>query len=77
MSLVDRLKTPPAPEPSRTRLDAWIDSLPDDSREAVQAAILNPAWSHVALRAVLIAEGAPKVADTTFGVWRRKHGYTS
>ncbi len=74
MSLADKLATPPT-TPSQTKLDKWLNALPTVDRDAVEAAILNTDWRHTDLQAALIAEGAPKVADTTFGVWRRSKGW--
>jgi len=73
MSLVTRLAAPPAPKASRSVLDTWIEKLNTQDRAAVEAAILNPEWRHIDLKRVLEAEGAPKIAETTFGAWRRKH----
>lgn len=76
MSLADRLAEPPAPKATQTVLDRWFDALSEKDREAVTRAILDPAWRHVDLQRELEAEGAPKIADTTFGSWRRRHGFT-
>lgn len=75
VSLATRLAEPPAPKTTQTILDRWIDSLPAADQEAVRKAILDPAWRHVDLQKVLEDEGAPKIAETTFGDWRRKRGY--
>ena len=72
MSLVNRLATPPAAKGSQSVLDLWVEKLSDKDRKAVEAAILDPQWRHIDLQRVLEAEGAPKIADTTFGAWRRK-----
>lgn len=72
MSLTDRLATPPAPKPGSSRLDVWVDGLPKKDRDAVLKAVLDPQWRHIDLQHVLEAEGAPKMADTSFGAWRRK-----
>lgn len=75
VSLADKLANPPARvTPGRSILDTWVDALPETEQAAVNAAIINPAWGHVALLELLKAEGAPAVADTTFGDWRRKKG---
>jgi hypothetical protein len=74
VSLANRLATPPAPKTPQTVMDRWLDSLNETDREAVLAAVVNPEWRHVDLLATLIDEGAPAVADTTFGTWRRKQG---
>lgn len=71
MSLASRLAAPPAPKGSKTVLDVWVDGLDEKDRAAVDAAVRNPEWRHVDLQRVFQAEGAPKVADTTFGAWRR------
>lgn len=76
MSLSSRLAAPPAPKTTQTVLDRWVDSLTETDRAAVTRAILDPAWRHVDLQRELEAEGAPKVADTSFGSWRRRHGFT-
>lgn len=72
MSLADRLATPPAPKASKTALDVWVDTLPKKDQDAVHKAIRDPQWRHIDLQQAFEAEGAPKVADTTFGAWRRK-----
>lgn len=76
MSLVNRLAAPPAPKTNQTILDRWLDELPAVDHEAVSKALIDPAWRHIDLLAALIEEGMPEVADTTFGVWRRRNGYT-
>lgn len=76
MSLVQRLAAPPAPKTNQTILDRWLDELPAVDYEAVTKALVDPAWRHVDLLAALIEEGMPEVADTTFGTWRRRNGYT-
>lgn len=72
MSLADKLATPPARKAGTSTLDRWVDSLPVADREAVEKAVRDPDWRHVDLRRVLADAGAPVVADTTFGAWRRK-----
>ena len=75
MSLASLLATPPTRNNrGRSVLDTWYDGLPDDDKAAVLAAVRNPDWRHIDLQAALTAEGAPEVADTTFGTWRRKMG---
>ncbi len=76
MSLSERLSTPPAPKWAKGGLDRWVETLNPADRAAVIAAVNNPDWRHVDLQEALEAEGAPKVADTTFGVWRRKQAAT-
>lgn len=72
MSLSEQLANPPAPKTSQSILDRWVAGLSETDHAAVVAAINNPDWRHTDLQAILEAEGAPKVADTTFGAWRRK-----
>lgn len=73
MALADALKTPPARDSrGRSILDIWLETLTLTDRTAVVNALHNPEWRHYELQAALEAEGAPKVADTTFGTWRRK-----
>ncbi|GAA1147922.1 hypothetical protein GCM10009651_35780 [Microbacterium natoriense] len=76
MSLVQRLAAPPAPKTNQTILDRWLDELPADDAAAVRTALTDTAWRHIDLLATLIEEGMPEVADTTFGTWRRRNGYT-
>lgn len=76
VSLSERLSTPPAPKGAQSSIDRWMAGLNETDRAAVIAAINNPDWRHTDLQAILEAEGAPKVADTTFGVWRRKQAAT-
>lgn len=75
VSLANRLATPPA-QKTKTVLDRWFEGLETDDRLAVSNAITDSAWRHVDLLGALIEEGMPEVADTTFGVWRRRMGYT-
>lgn len=78
MSLASKLATPPTRNrEGRSILDIWLDGLNPEDRDAALGAIRNPAWRHVDLQEALEAEGAPVVADTTFGAWRRKKGYHS
>lgn len=75
VAIADILANPPARlQKGRSILDDWVDSLPTAEQDAVRRAIVNPAWGHTALLEVLVAEGAPDVADTTFQSWRRKNG---
>lgn len=76
VSLVSRLAAPPAPKTNQTILDRWLDELPANDQTAVRLALTDNAWRHIDLLAALIEEGMPEVADTTFGVWRRRNGYT-
>lgn len=73
VSIASRLSTPPA---SRgTQMDKWVESLEPADREAVTKATLSPEWRHTDLLAALIEEGAPEIAEKTFGTWRRKKGW--
>ncbi len=76
VSLSTRLAAPPAPKANQTILDRWYEDLDTEDKLAVSNAITDSAWRHVDLLAALIDEGMPEVADTTFGVWRRRMGYT-
>lgn len=76
VSLVTRLAAPPAPKTTQTILDRWVDGLDPEDRQAVKAALVDPAWRHIDLLRTLVDEGMPEVADTTFGTWRRRNGYT-
>lgn len=76
MSLVQRLAAPPAPKTNQTILDRWYEDLTTEDKHAVSNAVTDSAWRHVDLLAALIEEGMPEVADTTFGTWRRRMGYT-
>lgn len=58
----------------RSIYDDWIDTLADNERAAVIAAATDRAWGHTALLEVLISEGAPKIAATSFQMWRHKIG---
>ena len=78
VSLASKLATPPVrTREGRSVLDTWLDALNTEDREATLTAMRNPAWRHCDLQEALEAEGAPVVADTTFGAWRRKKGYNS
>ena len=72
MSLAERLAAPPAPKNSQTILDRWYASRPENEQAAIRKAVTDPAWRHVDLQRVLEDEGAPKLADTSFGTWRRR-----
>lgn len=74
MALTERLAQPPVKIVPNV-LDKWLDGLNATDREAVTAAVLDPAWRHVDLQEALTAEGAPTVASTTFGVWRKRQGW--
>ena len=72
---ISKLANPPAAHrQGRSVLDDWVDNLNDTERTAVLGAVRDRAWGHVALLNVLIEEGAPEVAATTFQTWRRKMG---
>jgi hypothetical protein len=77
VSLKDRLAEPPAKRVNKSALDVWYDELPEDEQAVVLAAVLDRAWGHVQLRDALAEEGAPFLSDNTFGVWRRKMGWTA
>ena len=73
---MERLATPPARHISnRSRMDVWADTLPETEREAVYKAAADKAWGHMDLLRVLMSEGAPKIADTSFRKWRTTVGY--
>lgn len=72
MSLESRLAAPPAPKNSQTILDRWYDGLSEKEQTAVRNAVTDKDWRHVDLQRVLEDEGAPKLADTSFGSWRRR-----
>lgn len=75
VSIASRLSTPPPPKTNKGIMDRWLDTLTDSDREAVLKAVVSPEWRHVDLNAALAEEGAPPVADTSFGTWRRKMGW--
>jgi hypothetical protein len=58
----------------KSRMDAWLDTLPEARRAAVLAAAVNRSWGHTDLLEQLREYGAPEIADTSFGAWRRKKG---
>ena len=72
MSLAERLATPPAIKRNRSVMDAWIGSLSEEDQKTVMAAVLNKQWRHSDLNRALAAEGAPKIAETSFGHWRNR-----
>ena len=76
MSIQSSLATPPAPKSQKTILDRWLEEQATDDQDAIRTALKNHEWRHVDLLEVLIKEGMPEVADTTFGVWRKRMGYT-
>lgn len=74
MSLKDRLAVAPV---KKSNMDVWFEALPPDEREAVMTAIRDHSWDHISLRDALADEGAPRIADTTFGRWRKRMGWTA
>jgi hypothetical protein len=75
VALLETLSNPPQRSTGgRSVIDIWIDTLNPEDHNAVLTAARNPAWRHTDLLEALIAEGAPRIADTTFGAWRRKVG---
>jgi mono/diheme cytochrome c family protein len=73
--MIDMLAVPPSVTPAgKSRMDAWLDTLTPERREAVLAAAVNRQWGHAALMEALREYGAPEMADTSFGSWRRKKG---
>lgn len=72
MSLVERLNA--ARTPRKPRFEQWIDSLPDDEREALIAAATDPDLSNNAIAEAVRAEGCPVNKDT-ISVWRKSHGF--
>lgn len=73
--LIEMLSAPPARTfTGKSRMDAWLDTLPEARREAVLSAAVDRAWGHMDLLEALRQYGAPEIADTSFGAWRRKKG---
>ena len=73
--MIDMLSAPPTQAPvGKSRMDAWLDTLTPERREAVLAAAVNRAWGHMRLMEALKEYGAPDMSDTSFGAWRRKKG---
>lgn len=73
--MIDALATPRAkPAAGKSRMDAWLETLPEARREAVLAAAVTRDWGHTDLLELLKTYGAPDIADTSFGTWRRKKG---
>lgn len=74
-SLIQKLATPPTRrQTGKSVLDVWVETLPATDQEAVLKAAGDPAWGHVALREVIVSEGAPKLSDNAVREWRYKHG---
>ncbi|MEW2011498.1 hypothetical protein AB0300_18740 [Microbacterium sp. NPDC078814] len=76
MSIQSSLASPPAPKSQKTILDRWLEEQTADDQEVIRSTLKNPEWRHVDLLEALVKEGMPEVADTTFGVWRKRMGYT-
>lgn len=76
MTLSERLSTPPAPVGSVNAIERWANALNTSDREAVLKAASSPDWKHTDLQEALEAEGAPKVATSTLGRWRKVHGWS-
>lgn len=75
VALLETLTNPPQRSTGgRTVMDVWVDTLSAEEKTAVLTAARNPDWRHTDLLEALTAEGAPTVAHTTFGSWRRKVG---
>ena len=76
VTLSERLATPPAHVGSVNAIERWANALPTSDRDAVLNAASSPDWKHTELQEVLEAEGAPKVATSTLGRWRKTHGWS-
>jgi hypothetical protein len=62
------------PVPPRFRLDVWIDTLDEDERAKVLAALNDPdRWSGERLAAILTSMGK-KSSRSYVNEWRRAHG---
>lgn len=57
-------------------MDRWVAGLDAEDAEFVWRAVRNPEWRHTDLLAELVAEGAPKIAATTFATWRKNRGWS-
>ena len=53
-------------------MDLWYETLSERDQAAVRNAVKDPKWRHIDLQHELVEEGAPDLADTTFGAWRRR-----
>jgi len=73
--LIARLAAPaPSRKPAKSVMTVWVESRPDSEQAAILTAAINPEWGHVALLEALTAEGAPKMSDTAFRIWRKGQG---
>ena len=74
-NLIQKLAAPaPSRKPAKSVMTVWVESRPESERAAILTAAINPEWGHVALLEALTAEGAPKMSDTAFRIWRKGQG---
>lgn len=69
MNLIDKLKTPPGTT-TMCGVAGWIESLPEEEQEAIQAALENPDWETRALHRLFAEHGLSR-NETTLGKHRR------
>ena len=74
-NLISKLAAPaPSRKPAKSAMTVWVESRPESEQAAILTAALDPKWGHVALLGALVTEGAPKMSDTAFRVWRKNQG---
>jgi hypothetical protein len=59
----------------KTRLDLWLESLPDFDRNALLEAAADSRYTNAALMRVMKKHGYSPAKDT-IGDWRERHGLT-
>lgn len=72
--LIEALAAPRPADTNKSRMDIWVDGLPEIRRRSVLSAAANPDWAHAPLLALLVENGAPDVSRTSFRDWRMKKG---
>lgn len=63
---------PPEVRPRLGKITLWLRSLSDEDRDAAQAVLADPSWSHADARALFARHGLD-VSQQSLGTYRREH----